>query len=269
MRYFDKEYDPVSRIEFIQNDKQLAETTVFLHGISSGADSWLNQTDYFSNNTSVLAWNAPGYGNSAQIEKQQPNAVDYSKRLLALLESRDIQRINIVGHSLGALIAAAFASEYPEKVHKLILVNPAQGYGDFDEVKQEEVAEMRPKLLKKLGGVEMARQRSSALLFNASHNKVRLLEQIMAQITLEGFEKSSQLLARDSIHHYLEKIDRPIDLIYGTEDGITTPKIMFEIEARHKNIALYAIAAASHLSYLDQPEDFNQILLSIIKGGYL
>ena len=54
MRYFDKEYDPVSRIEFIQNDKQLAETTVFLHGISSGADSWLNQIDYFSNNTLVL-----------------------------------------------------------------------------------------------------------------------------------------------------------------------------------------------------------------------
>lgn len=269
MKAFDKEYDPVSRIEFIQNDKQLTETTVFLHGISSGADSWLSQIDYFSDSTSVLAWSAPGYGNSAQIEKKQPNALDYSKRLLMLLKSRNIQHINIVGHSLGALIAAAFASEYPEKVNKLILVNPAQGYGEFDQVKQNEVAEMRPKLLKRLGGVEMARQRSGALLFNASDDKVQLLEKVMEQITSEGFERSSQLLARDSIHYYLAKIDKPIDLIYGTEDGITTPEIMFEIEGRHKNILLHPIDAASHLSYLDQPDNFNQVLLSIIRGNDL
>lgn len=269
MRNFDKEYDPASRIEFIQNDKQYAETTVFLHGISSGADSWSNQIDCFANSASVLAWNAPGYGKSAKLEKQRPNALDYSKRLLGLIESRDIQRINVVGHSLGALIAAAFTSEYPEKVNKLILVNPAQGYGEFDQVKQDEVAGMRPKLLKKLGGTEMARQRSSALLFNANDGRVKLLEQIMEKITSEGFEKSSQLLARDNIHHYLDKIGKPIDLIYGTEDGITTPEIMFEIKERHKNITLHPIDAASHLSYLDQPKSFNQILLSIIRGDDL
>ncbi len=269
MKVFDKEYDPVSRIEFIQNDKPFAQTTVFLHGISSGADSWLKQIDYFSNSASVLAWSAPGYGNSAQIEKEQPNALDYSKRLLALIESRNIERINIVGHSLGALIAAAFASEYPKKVNKLILVNPAQGYGEFDQAKQDEVAELRPKLLKRLGGAEMARQRGHALLFDASEEKIKILEQIMEQITAEGFKKSSQLLAHDSIHYYLAKISKSIDLIYGTEDGITTPKIMFEIEARHKNISLHAIDAASHLSYLDQPDRFNQLLLSIIKGNDL
>lgn len=269
MKYFDKAYDPVSRIEFIQNDKQLDESIVFLHGISSGAESWLNQIDYFADRASVLAWSAPGYSNSAQIEKERPNALDYSKRLLALLESKNIHSIHIVGHSLGALIAAAFASEYPEKVNKLILVNPAQGYGEFEKAKQDEVAKMRPKLLKTLGGAEMARLRGSALLFDASDEKVALLEKIMAQITIEGFEKSSQLLAHDSIHHYLAKIDKPIDLIYGTEDGITTPKIMLEIEDRHKNISLHAIEAASHLSYLDQPDCFNRVLLSIIQGDGL
>lgn len=269
MRNFDKEYDAVSRIEFIQNDEEHDETIVFLHGISSGSDSWSNQMDTLAGNTSVLAWNAPGYGNSGQIEQNVPTALDYSQRLLALIESRNINRIHIVGHSLGALIAAAFASEYPEKVNKLILVNPAQGYGEFEQAKQDEVANMRPKLLQELGGAEMARQRSGALLFDASNDKVALLEKIMERITMEGFEKSSRLLAHDSIHYYLAKIDKPVALIYGTEDGITTPKIMFEIEARHKNISLHAIEAASHLSYLDQPERFNQVLLSITKGDDL
>lgn len=269
MKNFDKEYDPVSRIEFIQNDKQSNETNVFLHGISSGSDSWSNQMASLSGTASVLAWNAPGYGNSGQIEQEMPTALDYSKRLLTLLETRNINRINIIGHSLGALIAAGFASKYPEKVGKLILVNPAQGYGEFGQSKQDEVAEMRPKLLKKLGGAEMARLRCGALLFDASDEKVALLEKIMAQITIEGFEKSSRLLAHDSIHHYLAKIDKPIDLIYGTEDGITTPNIMFEIAARHQNISLHAIEFASHLSYLDQPERFNQVLLSIIQGDAL
>lgn len=269
MRNFDKEYDSISRIEFIQNDGLGEETIVLLHGISSGSDSWSNQIDALAANASVLAWNAPGYGKSEQIEPDMPTALDYSQRLLALLESKNIARIHLVGHSLGALIAAGFASKYPAKVNKLIMVNPAQGYGDFEQAKQDEVAKMRPKLLQELGGTEMARQRSSALLFDASDDKVVLLEQIMERITIEGFEKSSQLLAHDSIHHYLATIDKPIDLIYGTEDGITTPKIMFEIAARHKNISLHAIDAASHLSYLDQPERFNQVLLSIIKGDDL
>lgn len=269
MKYFDKEYDPVSRIEFIQNDKEGNETNVFLHGISSGCDSWSNQIAFFAGKTPVLAWNAPGYGKSGQIEQETPNALDYSQHLLALLESRNIDRINIIGHSLGALIAAGFTCEYPEKLNKLVLVNPAQGYGEFEQAKQDEVAKIRPKLLKTLGGAEMARLRGSALLFDASDEKVALLEKIMVQITTEGFEKSSKLLAHDSIHHYLAKIDKPIDLIYGTEDGITTPKIMFELEARHKNITLHAIEAASHLSYLDQPDRFNRVLLSIIQGDEL
>ena len=269
MRNLDKEYDLASRIEFIQNDKQSDETNVFLHGISSGCDSWSNQMASLSSNASILMWNAPGYGKSGQIEQEVPTALDYSQRLLALIESRNINRINIIGHSLGALIASGFASEYPEKVNKLVLVNPAQGYGDFEQAKQDEIAKMRPKLLKRLGGVEMARQRSSALLFNVNDENVSLLEKVMDQITIEGFEKSSKLLAYDSIHRYLAKIDKPVDLIYGTEDGITIPKIMFEIEARHENIALHAIDAASHLSYLDQPKRFNQILLSIIQGDDL
>lgn len=269
MQIFDKEYDPISRIEFIQSGKQGDEMNVFLHGISSGSESWSNQMAALSGKTSLLAWNAPGYGNSEQVEQDTPTALDYSQRLLRLLESKNIHRINLIGHSLGALIAAGFTAKYPAKVGKLILVNPAQGYGEFHQSKQDEVAKMRPKLLRELGGAEMARQRSHALLFEASADKVALLEKIMAQISIEGFEKSSRLLAYDSIHHYLSKIDKPVDLIYGTEDSITTPKIMFGIEARHRNISLHAIESASHLSYLDQPDRFNQVLLSIIQGDDL
>lgn len=267
MAHLDKQYDSASGIEFIQNDRQADETTVFLHGISSNADSWIKQLDYFADKASVLAWSAPGYGQSAPMKEQVPTALDYSKRLLTLLESRGIKRVNLVGHSLGALIASGFAAEYPQMVNKVVLANAAQGYGEFDQAKQDEVAQKRPKLLKELGGAEMARQRSHALLFNASDDKVKLLEQIMEQISAEGFEKSSQLLARDSMHHYLGQIDKPVDLIYGTEDGITPPKIMFEIADRHKKISLHPIESASHLSYLDQPDNFNQVLLSIIRGN--
>jgi len=269
MTHFDKQYDSVSDIEFIQNDTQGSETTVFLHGISSGCASWTNQMAFFAGKSPALAWNAPGYGNSGQMTQQMPTARDYSQRLHRLLVARNIKHITLVGHSLGALIAAGFAAEYPEIVNRLILVNPAQGYGEFEEAKQDEVAKMRPALLKQLGGAEMAHRRSSVLLFHASDDNVALLESIMTQITLTGFEKSSQLLAHDSIHHYLTKTNRPIDLVYGTEDGITPPKIMFEIAKRHQNISLHAIEDASHLSYLDQPARFNQILLSIIQGDDL
>src|SRR5450830_1323705 len=73
---------------------------VLLHGISSGAASWLQCALRLEQDAQVIAWNAPGYGRSTSLPHMQPTAADYAERLEQFLEALGITNCVLVGHSL-------------------------------------------------------------------------------------------------------------------------------------------------------------------------
>lgn len=83
---------------------------MLLHGISSGAASWQQQFASLGQNQRLIAWDAPGYGLSDGLNTTQPSAVDFATRLQALVDVLQLESFVLVGHSLGALIASAYAS---------------------------------------------------------------------------------------------------------------------------------------------------------------
>src|SRR5690606_7734322 len=82
---------------------------VLLHGISSGSGSWVKQLQNLSHHFHVIAWDAPGYGQSDPLAVEQPNAEDYAQRLKGMLtalglnlgSAPDQNKMILVGHSLG------------------------------------------------------------------------------------------------------------------------------------------------------------------------
>jgi pimeloyl-ACP methyl ester carboxylesterase len=58
---------------------------VFLHGIGSSSASWLNQFEMLKGYR-LIAWDAPGYGDSDFLKNEQPKAGDYADALHAFLE---------------------------------------------------------------------------------------------------------------------------------------------------------------------------------------
>lgn len=236
---------------------------VILHGISSGSGSWIKQLQDLSQHFHVIAWDAPGYGESDPLQTDQPNATDYAKRLKDMLDALNLRNIVLVGHSLGALQAAAFASLYPEVLNALVLANLAQGYKGFDAEKQKEVFEKRPKMLKELGASGMAKSRGPHLVAHATADALQLIESVMQKISLIGFTQASYLLAYDSIQSYLIPEQHATHVVMGMSDGIT-PASDIQILAQDFQLKhCYEIEDAGHLSYLDQATQFNQILLSL------
>src|SRR5471032_2163670 len=51
---------------------------VLLHGIGSGAASWVQQFEVLGASRRVLAWDAPGYGASTPVDAQSPVASHYA-----------------------------------------------------------------------------------------------------------------------------------------------------------------------------------------------
>lgn len=101
------------------------DPVVLLHGIGSGAASWVRQLDALGATRRALAWDAPGYGVSSRVAADSPVASDYAASLAAWLDALRIERCVLVGHSLGAIVAGAFARQAGERLSGLLLISPA------------------------------------------------------------------------------------------------------------------------------------------------
>ena len=95
------------------------EVVLFLHGVGGGARSWVPQIERFSTKYRAVAWDMPGYGESIPLENMSfPFLAD---SLLALLDDRDWEKVHLVGHSMGGMVAQEFAVAQQNRLHSLTL----------------------------------------------------------------------------------------------------------------------------------------------------
>jgi 4,5:9,10-diseco-3-hydroxy-5,9,17-trioxoandrosta-1(10),2-diene-4-oate hydrolase len=100
---------------------------VMLHGGGPGASSWSNfgaSLPGFAQDFRVLLVDQPGFGDSDKPEVVGNYFRHSAGYLLALLDELGIDRIHLLGNSLGGGTAARFALENPKRVGRLVLMGP-------------------------------------------------------------------------------------------------------------------------------------------------
>ncbi|CNF21226.1 2-hydroxy-6-oxo-6-phenylhexa-2%2C4-dienoate hydrolase [Yersinia rohdei] len=238
------------------------QAVILLHGISSGSASWVKQYSdrALTDGHRLIAWDAPGYGGSAALAQTEPSAADYANALAALVERLQLAQPLIVGHSLGALIASAYAAANSHKVAGLVLADPAQGYASATAEKRQQVYGQRKQIIETLGPQGYGEQRAAALLREgADPQDIAWVRSGMQRLNPAGFLSAAWMLANDDINPYLLHYQGPLQVWCGSEDSITTPQGA-ETLAQRQNATMRLIHAAGHASYLDAPELFNRYL---------
>lgn len=95
------------------------EPLVLIHGVGLNRQVWQPQLDAFSDEFRVIAYDTLGHGNSRN-PGPDPGLDDYIEQLAELLDTLEIQRVNLCGHSMGALITLGFSLKYPGRVRRII-----------------------------------------------------------------------------------------------------------------------------------------------------
>ena len=106
---------------------------VYLHS-AAGEGEGLELLDLLAARFDVIAPMFPGFGDSDGLDEID-DMEDATFHLLDVLERMDIERPILVGSSLGGWMAAEVATRYPERVGRLVLVNPAGLYIAGAEIK--------------------------------------------------------------------------------------------------------------------------------------
>jgi pimeloyl-ACP methyl ester carboxylesterase len=233
---------------------------VLLHGISSGAASWHKQMALPG--CRVLAWDMPGYGKSPALAAQRANAGDYADALALMLDRAGIWQTVLVGHSLGALVACAFAAKFPERVLHLVLADAAQGYGQAEPEQREKVWRSREQQIA-LGGEILAQTRAAKLLRpGAREEDIATVAAGMRRLHPAGYLAAAWMLAHDDIHPWLSQYAGPFEVWCGEQDAITQIELVAGLAQRY-GMPFTRIPQAGHACYLDNETFFNQQLLRV------
>ena len=92
-----------------------------IHGVGADAASWDRIAERLVGQFTVVRADLRGHGQSSRIE--QCDVSDFVDDLLATLDGADVASTDLVGFSLGGLVAQWFAIGNPQRVRKLILLS--------------------------------------------------------------------------------------------------------------------------------------------------
>jgi pimeloyl-ACP methyl ester carboxylesterase len=235
---------------------------VLLHGIGGGAGSWTAQLDALKASQHILAWDAPGYGQTSPIPLARiGSALAYGERLWHWLDALGItEPISLAGQSLGCIMAAAAASLQPTRVAQLTLLAPALGYGKSAPQVRDAKRDERINNVNTLGMAGMAEKRAAAMLApNASAEKIQSVRETMAAIPAAGYIAATHLLADSDLKTLLEHLTIPITIATGRSDTIT-PYAQCKALVSEMKCLFVTLGDAGHASPTDEPALVNASL---------
>jgi pimeloyl-ACP methyl ester carboxylesterase len=241
---------------------------VLLHGIGSAARSFTEQLSGLADGYRVIAWDAPGYGDSSCLRAECPSAGDYAAALAGFLDTLEIRSCHLLGHSLGSLMAARFAADHADRVVSLTLSSIAIGHGELPEGDRRKMLEQRLEDVATLGPQGMAERRGPRLLGpDATPAMVRRVVDTMAAINPAGYAQAARMLSTGNIKADVSRLPEtlPLQIVYGDADVITPPARNQEVAALQPQAPVHVIPDAGHALYLEKPERFNAILRDFLR----
>lgn len=98
-------------------------TIVLLHGFAADRQVWLQMAKLLTPHFHLIIPDLPGWGQSSRDAGASYNIDAQATRLDGFVQTLQLQRFVLVGHSMGGAIAGVYASEHPEHVAELALVD--------------------------------------------------------------------------------------------------------------------------------------------------
>lgn len=240
-------------------------TVVLLHGISSGSGSWSDCAAILAKRARVIAWDAPGYGASTPLASSTPTAPDYAECIDALIEALQVEQCLLVGHSLGALMAAAYGSRAGHRAAGFLLISPALGYGGDTNPQSMQVRQRRLDALRELGIEGMAAKLPERLLSAQAGDAAREVVQRNAlRLHANGYAQAVELLCGDDINRYVLP-DGATGVACGAYDIVTTPDQSRNF-AHQQGIPFTLIPDAAHACYVEQPGSVAAYILNALNN---
>ncbi|GAA4681427.1 alpha/beta fold hydrolase [Gordonia humi] len=237
-------------------DEGSGPAIVLLHGIGGSSRSFAPQFAELAETHRVIAWDAPGYGESAAVD--EPLTMDqYADRLAAVIDERCGRGgAHVLGMSWGGVIATRLALRRPDLIRSLILGSSTVGSGADPDA----AAAMLARADDVDGDVEaFTAARARRLLGDLADDDAvaTVAADMAAAITPAGYRSAAASMAATDHTAELAAIDIPTLVISGDLDEVTGHEASQVLAGGIGGAVYVTLRGASHLANRDRPAAFN------------
>lgn len=250
-------------------DRGEGTPVVLLHGFPFAAESWSEDVDALASKMRLIAPSMRGFGGTPPSEMESLSIDAMADDVAAILDALALtQPVVLGGLSMGGYVALAFARRYPQRLRALVL---ADTRAEPDSV---EARANRDRGIARVEGGDLAgfiADLLPAILASetrSEHPEIALRVRAMAM----GAPPSSviamlgALRDRPDARPGLLSIDVPTQVIVGAEDALTplaAARAMADGMAAGR-ASVHVIPRAGHLSNLEAPEAFREVLAAFV-----
>jgi len=198
----------------------------------------------------------------------EPRPENYADALAGFIEALKLDRIIVIGSSFGAVIAAAFAARYPQRVRGVVLSTPAAGLSRFPAEKRRAALERRIGDMARLGPDGVAKARSVALVAPGSPpDVIAQAERLVASVRPDGYAQAAHTLDLADTIALAPKITAPTLVLVGERDIVTPADTGARpIHAGLRDGRLEVVPGIGHLVRLEAPDTFNRLVRNFANG---
>ena len=221
---------------------------VFLHSFGGDSSHWASQLDHLRHHRRALAVDLRGHGKSARPQDRDYSLEAFVGDVEAVARELKLERFILVGHSLGAAVANAYAGKHPRKVAGVVLVGAA---GPIP-------AEQSQKVMAALDSSynQTMSQHMERLVEDAQpHVRTELMAQLAKMPREDSIAIISALFKDDPLPAY-ERYKGPRLVIYASkpdaQGGLHT--------VVKKDSRQVGLEGTSHWPHMDKPKEFNEAL---------
>lgn len=226
---------------------------LFLHSFGGDSSHWANQLDHLRHHRRALAIDLRGHGKSARPKDNDYSVGAFVRDVDTVVKELKLQRFVLVGHSLGAAVANAYAAANPSKVAGVVLV------GAPGKTQAEQASQVMSALESDYEATMkeyMGRLTADAL----PHVKTLLDRQLGKVERADSMAIIKALFADDPLPAF-DRYRGPRLLMYA--DNPDSPG---GLQGQRPQAKQKAFEGTSHWPHLDKPKEFNAALDGFLAG---
>ena len=244
---------------------------VMVHAGVADRRQWNNEFEFFARNYQVVRYDMRGYGKSEPVDGEFNHMDD----LVAVLDALEIREpVIIMGCSMGGGLAMDFALTHPSRVKALIMVGSGPSGLELDVPTPAKFADAEKAF--EAGDLDLVAEIETQIWFDGTG---RTPEQVNQEMRKLLYEMNRQALAHEAkqlgkrlpnaqtpAFDRLGDIKIPVLIIAGAHD---TPYILAAADYMAERISSAqkaVIEDAAHLPNMDQPEEFQAIVMKFLEG---
>ena len=240
------------------HDTGNGDTVLFLHAFTLDASQWDHQVAALSGDLRCVRVDMWGCGTSPPPPPGDPTLDSFAQSVLAMLDSRGIDRVSVVGLSMGGYLAFALWRLAPARIRALVLAN-TRATADVAAARDDRLA-MVEQVEREQSVESIVEPMVERLLSPASRAEAHIVDPVRGRIrrcSPAGIAFAQRAMAaRPDSTSLLEAINVPTLVIAGSQDAIIPTS---EIRAIPDGIpqARYVVLDSGHLSNLELPRAFS------------